>query len=187
MDGGYSASTVGNKSFPSLADIDAFIQANAPPSLPPFQPSSTYASSISRDMLNSHTLNSASSAFSSYNQSIPTQAYQHNQQISADLTSLLSNSPTPTSLPYQSLAASILGSTIPHDPQPAQHPINYLETISNREQKKHTEQLYGTQEAAVRVIASKEQEISRLQTVCVHNTNIGHSTFAHVSSETTTT
>lgn len=44
--------------------------------------------------------------------------------------------------------------------------INYLETISNRENKQHQNEMLETKDAAFRVITLKEQEITRLNTVC---------------------
>lgn len=48
--------------------------------------------------------------------------------------------------------------------------VNYLETISNRENKQLQEHIFDTQDSAVRMVALKEQEISRL--LSVRNLNI---------------
>lgn len=45
--------------------------------------------------------------------------------------------------------------------------LNHLETISNREHKQHLSHITETQDSAIRIIALKEQEISRLTAVCV--------------------
>lgn len=91
--------------------------------------------------------------------------FNSNSSISYLTNSTTSSLPNPTTSLLNSTTPLTLASNILHKEPTSHPPIDYLETISNRESRKHKGQLLETQEAAVRVIALKEQEIYRLQQV----------------------